>query len=330
MTGNTHGDVIDRSPAINAAVYEMLSKENSQFAAIGQAVAVMVQSDERFDDLYDGALRMDSASSVTQTSARDRIYRCDAIVLRRLDLGETDRILTLLTDRFGKIRVIGKGIRRPTARFGPHLELFSATRLMLSRGRELDVITGAETLELHANLRSDLDALGVASHCAELVDRFLADRDENRAVYRLLSAALAHLDSGLPPNRIARWFELGLLGLMGVRPELFSCVVCDQPVAAEPNRFSIRLGGVLCADHADRDTSAPLLSLGAQKVLRLLLRGEVEPFMRLSLSDAVLDELEEVLTAFIKHQLERDLNSLKVMRRVGESLPAWADYKSTK
>lgn len=272
---------------------------------------------------------MDSATSTT-ASPRDRIYRCDAIVLRRLDLGETDRILTLLTDRFGKIRVIGKGIRRPTARLGPHLELFATTRLMLNRGRDLDVITGAETLELHAALRSELDALGVASHCAELVDRFLADRDENRAVYRLLGTALANLDQGSSPQRVARWFELALLGEVGVRPELFECVVCGKPVEAAPNRFSTRLGGILCPEHSDRDTSAQVLSIAAQKVLRLLLRENLDSFLRLNVSEAVLNELEAVLTAFLKHQLERDLNSLKVMRRVGESLPAWDAYKSTK
>jgi DNA repair protein RecO (recombination protein O) len=273
---------------------------------------------------------MDSAPASTHSSARDRIYRCDAIVLRRMDLGETDRILTLLSDRFGKIRVIGKGIRRPTSRLGPHLELFSTTRLMLSRGRDLDVITAAETLDLHAGLRSDLDALGVASHCAELVDRFLADRDENRAVYRIMNTALERLDGGAEPQRIARWFEVALLGEMGFRPELFNCVVCDAPVAAEPNRFSVRLGGILCREHADRDMSAMLLSLGAQKVLRLPVRADLENFLRLAVSDVVMNEVETVLTMFITHQLERDLNSLKVMRRVGESLPAWDDYRSTK
>jgi DNA repair protein RecO (recombination protein O) len=273
---------------------------------------------------------MDSAPTRSQINARDRLYRCDAIVLRRMDLGETDRILTLLSDRFGKIRVIGKGIRRPTARLGPHLELFSTTRLMLSRARDLDVITSAETLDLHGGLRSNLDALGVASHCAELVDRFLADRDENRTVYRLMGTALERLDSGANPDRVARWFEVVLLGEMGVRPELFNCVVCDKPVGAEPNRFSVRLGGIMCHEHSDRDISAIVLSVATQKVFRLLIRGDLDAFLRLNVSEPVLRELETVLTAFITHQLERDLNSLKVMRRVGESLPAWDDYRSTK
>jgi hypothetical protein len=82
------------------------------------------------------------------------------------------------------------------------------------------------------------------------------------------------------------------------------------PVAAEPNRFSVRLGGILCHEHADRVLSAILLSIGAQKVLRLLIRGELESFLGLAASDAVMSEVETVLTVFITHQLERDLNSL--------------------
>lgn len=290
----------------------------------------MVQSTVVSKRAYEGDRRMDSPTSAARISARERIYRCDAIVLRRMDLGETDRILTLLTDRIGKLRVIAKGVRRPTARFAPHLELFSQTRLMLSRGRELDVITGAETLDLHVGLRTSLNALGMASHCAELVDRFLEDRDQNRAVYVLLAGVLRRLGEADKPETIGRWFELALLGEMGVRPELFRCVACGTPVEEVPNRFSVRLGGVLCADHRDADSSAPELSVATQKVLRHMLRSDLDSFLQLTVTAAVLNEIEAVLNAFLKHQLERDLNSLKVMRRVEESLPRWDDYKSTK
>jgi hypothetical protein len=86
----------------------------------------------------------------------------------------------------------------------------------------------------------------------------------------------------------------------------------------------------MCHEHSDRDISAIVLSVATQKVFRLLIRGDLDAFLRLNVSEPVLRELETVLTAFITHQLERDLNSLKVMRRVGESLPAWDDYRSTK
>jgi hypothetical protein len=87
---------------------------------------------------------------------------------------------------------------------------------------------------------------------------------------------------------------------------------------------------VLCADHRDSDGSAIELSLAAQKVLRHMLRSDLDSFLRLTMTVSVTDEIEAIQTAFLKHQLERDLNSLKVMHRVEESLPPWDDYKSTK
>lgn len=273
---------------------------------------------------------MDSTTRPGSETTRDRVYRCDGIVLRRMDLGETDRILTILTDRFGKIRTIAKGVRKPSARLAAHLELFAQTRLVLSRGRDLDVVTGAETMALHPGLRDDLTALGVASHCVELVDRFLLDRDQHLSVYRALVSVLNDLEDGRDAGRVARAFEFQLLAEMGVRPELFSCVLCGRQVGPEPNRFSVRNGGVLCLEHAGTEMGSPELSIAAQKLLRLLARGGRHEFMNVPVPGAVENEIELVLASFIKHQLERDLVSLKVSRRVAESLPRWDDHTSTK
>ena len=262
--------------------------------------------------------------------ARDRILRIEAIILRRLDLGETDRILTVLSDKFGKMKIIAKGVRRPNSRLASHLELFARSNLVLARGRDLDVVTSADILDLHLGLRIDLSALAIASHTAELIDRFLTDREENLKSFRVLSRTLAALDTGKSPQRVARWFEMVLLGEMGVRPELFHCVICSRAIEAEPNAFSIRHGGVLCKEHAAMDSAAMVLSVAAQKVLRMLIRADLDAYLALSNSPQLDLELEAVLSTFIKAQLERDLNSLRVMRRVEESLPTWEPYKSTK
>src|SRR5688572_20661741 len=266
---------------------------------------------------------MDSASTANTGRNRERLYRANAIVLRRLDYGETDRIFTVFSERMGKFSIIAKGVRRPTSKIGAHLELLSVTHLMLARGRDLDVVSGAETLESHHRLRSDLPAFGVASHCAEISDRFLAERDANRPVFRTLSEVLSRLDAGEPPNTIGRWYELFLLEQMGVLPELFRCVVCQRAVDERPNPFSSRLGGVLCQEHARQDSSAFLLSVAAQKVLRLMTRCTLDAVVRLKIGAQTSVELQHVLSTFLKTQLDRDLASLNVSRRVEETLPAY-------
>jgi DNA repair protein RecO (recombination protein O) len=272
---------------------------------------------------------MDSTGTAHSGRNRERLYRANAIVLRRLDYGETDRIYTVLSERLGKLSIIAKGVRRPTSRIGAHLELLSVTQLMLARGRDLDVVSAAETLESHHRLRTDLVAFGVASHCAEITDRFLADRDVNRPVFRTLSDVLSRLDAGDQADTIGRWYELFLLEQMGVRPELFQCVVCERPVEERPNPFSSRLGGVLCQDHSRQDSSSALLSVAAQKVLRLMTRSPLDAVIRLNIGAQTRVELQQALSTFLKTQLDRDLVSLNVSRRVEETLPAY-DQTSTK
>ncbi|MCA9879389.1 MAG: DNA repair protein RecO, partial [Thermomicrobiales bacterium] len=116
-------------------------------------------------------------ASESERQAR-RLYRCEAIVLSRVDFGEADRLLTVYSRQHGKLRVVAKGARRPLSRLGPHLEYFCRTQLMLARGRELDVVTGAETVNPHLPLRVNLDAYGHASHMVEVLARLTEDRQE--------------------------------------------------------------------------------------------------------------------------------------------------------
>src|SRR5687768_6068373 len=130
----------------------------------------------------------ETESATTRTA--DRLYRCEAIVLARMDFGEADRILTLYSRQHGKFSAIAKGARRPLSRLGPHLEYFNHAKLMLARGRELDVVTGAETEDAYLGIRTDLDAYGHASHMVEILSRLTQDRQQNEAVFDLLARSL--------------------------------------------------------------------------------------------------------------------------------------------
>ncbi len=108
---------------------------------------------------------------------RDRLYRVEAIVLKRSDYGEADRLLTLFTPDLGKLRAIAKGARKPSSRKSGHVELFTHSALLIARGRHLDVVTQADTLDAFLPLRENLDRLGFAYYLAELVDQFVEEGD---------------------------------------------------------------------------------------------------------------------------------------------------------
>lgn len=245
-------------------------------------------------------------------SLRDRIYRTDAVVLSRLDFGEADRILAVYTPHHGKVRVIAKGARKPTSRLLPHLEYFTRTRLMLAKGRDLDVVTGAETLDPHLALREDMAAYAHASHCVEALHRLTEDRQENEAVYDLLVRTLRLLADGVDAFAVTRHFELALLTLLGFKPELYRCVSCQGEIQAVPNAFSTKLGGMICSICRPNDVAAPVLSVNAQKYLRTLDRSGLASAVRLPVDASLANELEGILSAYLRSLLERDLNSLRV------------------
>lgn len=255
-------------------------------------------------------------------SGRERVYHTDAIVLSRFNLGEADRILSVLTPSLGKLRVIAKGIRRPTSRFASHTELLSLTHLTLAKGRDLDVVAGAQLRSGHWLVRDDLDAMGSASHCAELIEQLLQERDSHPGLYRALRSALELLDSGANPLLIGRWFEFTILASVGFRPDLYRCVSCARDVEALPNPLSGRLGGMLCTNCRSADVRVPELSVAAQKLLRVLDREGITAALRLAIPPEVVAEMGDALQAFTQHHVERDMRSLRVMRRVNESLPA--------
>ena len=250
---------------------------------------------------------------------KERLYRTEAIVLGRTDYGEADRIFTIFTPGHGKLRVIAKGVRRPLSRLGPHLEYFDRSLLMLARGRELDVVTGAETIDGHGGLGQSLDAFGHASHIVEMLNRLTQDRQEQRAAYDLLASSLRLLADGVDPFPVARHFELALLATLGFRPELYRCLVCDRELLPEPNGFSSRLGGLTCPSCAAGDAGSRLLSVNAQKYLRTLDRRGLASAARLPADERLRDELEGVLGDYIRQVAERDLSSLKIWRAMRDT-----------
>src|SRR6202171_6246310 len=127
-------------------------------------------------------------------------YQADAIVLRRLDYGEADRILTLLTREHGKLAAIAKGSRRAKARSGSGLDLCTRSQMMLAKGRNLDVVAQSERRGDTRNISGDLQRTGYACLVAEVADKVLEDRHPVDDVFELVAITLTRLNA---PERAA-------------------------------------------------------------------------------------------------------------------------------
>jgi DNA repair protein RecO (recombination protein O) len=248
---------------------------------------------------------------------RERLYRTEAVVLRRNDFGEADRLLTIYTPEWGKLRVIAKGVRKPTSRKSGHVELFTHSRLLIAKGRNLDIVTQAETIHSFRPLREDLLRTGWAYYAAELLDRFVEEGIENRPLFNLFLATLGRLCEDVDLDLTARFYELRLLTLVGYRPQLFHCLACQAEV--EPGTtpfFSSASGGLLCPRCGEGQREAWEMSMPALKVLRFMQANRYELCQRLRVGRPLQAELEEAMRRYITYTLERNLKSVEFLQRL--------------
>ena len=245
-----------------------------------------------------------------------KVYKTEAIILKRMNLGEADRILTLYSPNLGKFRAIAKGVRRPKSKMGGHLELLCHSALMLARGQNLDIITQSQTIDSFPHLRDDLWRASIAFYAAELVEQFTAEHVENYPLYRLFLNTLRWLGEAQDTEVTLRYFELKLLTHLGYKPELDRCLGCNASIEPTTNFFSSSGGGVLCPQCREREPLARPISLNALKVMRFLGKSDYATASKLKLSAELSRELEQLMRHYIRYLLEREVKSVEFLDRL--------------
>jgi DNA repair protein RecO (recombination protein O) len=248
---------------------------------------------------------------------RSRLYRTPAVVLKRTDLGEADRIVTLYSRDVGKVRAVAKGVRRTTSRSAGHLEPFTLTDVLFAVGRELDVISQAETVEAFRDIRENLDRTTHAYYLAEVVDLLTEEREENQAVFDALVEGLRDLGAAQDPRLVLIVFHLRLMQALGYRPELQECVSCRATIEPDRNQFSALMGGVLCPACGPGEQTARALGTPALKLLRFLQRTDGR--QAVAAPSHVTREAEGLLRDYAEHIVERRLRTPALIARVQEA-----------
>lgn len=244
------------------------------------------------------------------------VQKTRAIVLRTLDYGESDRIVTFISADFGKLKGIAKGARRSRRRFANALELFSLSDILFSRGGRggLFLIEGADVISHHPGIREDLEKTLIATYLAELVEGFSAEGKKNVELFRLLEDFLAYLDCETPRAGIERFFEMRLLKMTGYDLHIGSCLACGKELdeIGEP-AFIPAEGGIRCRICLRNASSVLSVTPGTLKTLITGLRMDFQMIPRLVISDRTARESRAVLGAIIEHLLGKTLKSLKVL-----------------
>jgi DNA repair protein RecO (recombination protein O) len=255
---------------------------------------------------------------------QQRSYSTEAIILKHSDLGEADRVLTLLTPYKGKLHAIAKGTRRVISKKAGHLELLYHSQLQIAHGRNLEIITQAQGIDSFHHLRNELWHMTCGFYLAELVERFIEDETQHLDVYTLLLAALHILDEDagelarlratdqpLPTHDrtqlLMRYFEIHLLTSVGYEPVLRNCAHCNTELQPVETGFTPALGGALCPNC--RSLWGQSLSMNALKILRILHRTQWPQVPHFQLTASLHAEIEAAMHGLIRYHLERDLKS---------------------
>lgn len=247
-------------------------------------------------------------------------YLADAVVLRRLDYGEADRILTLLTREHGKLSAIAKGSRRAKARAANGLDLFGRSRMMLAKGHNLDVVAQAERRGDVRNISGNLHRTAYACLVAEVTDKVLEERHPVDDVFELVVTTIERLNMpDRSPRAESAWFVMRMLDLLGYQPQLMECAGCNQALPEAAAWFSPLLGGVLCRKCSADDQAGSAVSVNGLKVLRVMAAGDGALYDRLRLPRDLLHEVEAVIESQLEYHLDRQLKSLEFIRSIRET-----------
>ncbi len=248
---------------------------------------------------------------------RSHTYRTRAVILRRRNHGDADRILTVFTPNLGKRLLIANGARKTTSRKAGHLELFNHASLLVARARAWDIITESVTVDSFLRLRTDLDSISRAAYICELVDAFTAEDDDNQSLWSLLLLCLRELNTdSAVGDLLLRWFELHLLSLMGFQPQLFHCLGCGGDLQPVTNYLHLHAGGVYCPRCGETLPDTEPIMPEALKVLRHLTRTPWRKIRALQLRQSTERAIASILHRYLVYVLERRLKSADFLNRL--------------
>jgi len=238
-----------------------------------------------------------------------RTYIANGIVLKRISLGEKDRILTIYTRERGKLSAVAKGARRPGSKLAGASEPFTYSKMQLATGKDLDVLTQADIRESFPNVKNTVKSIAYAIYMLELVSSFIDERQPNPDLFDTLLSSMYVLESGTDPEITSRYFEINLLSILGYDPHFDACLRCGHKTDKDKVAFSPSLGGVVCQDCGFVPTDAIWISGAAASYVQALRKVEPHKLKDLNFPIGALRDLARVFKFHIRYRLEHNLKS---------------------
>lgn len=240
-------------------------------------------------------------------------YRSRAIILKTIDYRDADKLVTLFSEKHGKIRAVARGVKKPASSLRVCLQPFCHSQLYLSGGKELENVTQGKLIDFFPGIREDIDLTLQVLYLMELLDKSMMDRMPIAPLYTTTLEVLEYLNSNGFNPLVIRYFEASLLKFLGYQPMLDGCVVCGKS-DSKLMAFNLMQGGVMCPACSQERISDFDFNGESLAILRLINASGVQTMHRIKASDGALKNLELFLERYLEYHLERRFNMKKTIR----------------
>ena len=225
-------------------------------------------------------------------------YRTQGFVLRKTDLREADQVFTIYTKDFGKLKILGKAVRKIKSKLRSGADLFYLSELEFIQGKAYKTLTDAIIINKFEKIRKDLEKLEIANQITEILDNLIDGEEPDQQIWDLLVEVVKKLEnySLLVTGYwlLYHYFLWNLLLILGYQTDLYNCVACQKKLSPSKLYFSPDQGGILCSDCSDRAEQKIEISPNVIKILRILLKKDWNTLLRLKIQDSEKKDLESI------------------------------------
>lgn len=246
------------------------------------------------------------------------LYSTKAIVLRNIDFSETDKLVTFMTEKHGKIKGVAKAARKIKSRFGAALEPMTHIQLIYfgKSNQELFKLNNCDIIQSFQPIRDNLDKLYTGIYFTELIDTLLKESDHSEDLYQLLLQSLRRLQDQ-NDTEILRWlFEIRIIALLGYTPRLTHCMLCKQEPVSKWIGFSYPRGGIICSPCMRQGKPEVTFSAGTLNYLKKLLVLDINHSNRLKIPKEIEKEVENITHRLVLSHAGRELKSYPFIKEM--------------
>lgn len=241
-----------------------------------------------------------------------KIIKTSGIVIAENSLGDSDKILTILTPNMGKISCVAKGAKRPKSMLMASSQILCFGEYVLRKSNDVYNIQSAESIEVFYNVREDLEKLMYASSILKIIIDVTTENQNNYHILKLFLNTLFMIsESDKDLDFIISVFKMRLLKILGLGPNVDECVSCHEK--ENLTEFSLKDNGFKCEKCAKLDKGAIKLSEGSKYAIIYSLKADPKKIFNFNISDAALKEFELITRLYFNEKLEKEYKVEKLV-----------------